>query len=112
MKYKIIKGLIEKSDFSVQYEPKAFTEVTDGLKKKITEALAQKKIYEAKADNVLRNHPYVAKVEEEKRNAIWLFHENFVAGKQSDVIIKKLRKDLKDIEKEMKEIETQTGIKF
>lgn len=112
MKYKIVKGLIEKSDFVNKYEKSAFIETVERLNKNLKEVEAQKAIYDAKADNVRQNHPHVEKLSEEKRNAIWLFHENFVASKQSEGIIKQIKKDLRGIKKEMKEIEKQTGIKF
>lgn len=112
MKYKIEKGIIVKTDFENYYDPKEFVTTLAGVEKKLVEMDAQKRVYDAKADNVARNHPHVLKVDEEKRNAIWLYHENFVAGMQAAKIIKQLRKDIKGLKAEMAEITKQTGHKF
>lgn len=112
MNYKLVKGNIIKSDFAIEYEPNRFNEALIDQEKKLKEVEAQKKIYEAKSDNVLRNHPHVLKLDEEKRNAVWLFHENFVAAKQVEGIIKQLKKNIKGLKSEMDEITKQTGLKF
>ena len=112
MKYEIVKGVIKKSDFTSEYSPEDFKSALLQTEKKLTEITAQQKIYNAKAENVVRNHPHVLKLDEEKRNAVWLFHENFVASKQADTIIKALKKDIKGLNNEMKEIEKQTGFSF
>lgn len=113
MKYVIGKnGNVIKSEFEMEYEPRAFSDALIDVEKRLKEAEAQKRVYEAKAANVSRNHPHVLKVDEEKRNAIWLFHENFVASKQSDIIIKGLKKSIRGLKSEMSEIEKQTGVKL
>lgn len=112
MKYQLVKGNIVKSDFFAEYEPKSFLSALADQEKRLKEAEAQKKIYDAKADNVARNHPHVLKVDEEKRNAIWLFHENYVASKQVDGIIKQIKKNIKGLKSEMEEITKQTGLDF
>lgn len=112
MKFKLKGKNIVKYDFEAEYEPVNYTDTLKDVEKKIVEAEAQNKVYVAKMDNVARNHPYVLEVDEEKRNAIWLYHENFVASKQIEAIIKSLKKSVKDINKEMKEITEQTGLTF
>jgi hypothetical protein len=112
MKYKLRKNNIVKSDFELEYEPRNFTDTLLDLKKRLTEMDAQNRVYIAKRDNVSRNHPHVLKRTEEERNAIWLYQENHIANRQAEGIIKGLKKGIKDVEKEMKEITKQTGIKF
>lgn len=112
MKYKFANGVIEKSEFTQSYKPADYTNAKAQTEKRLKELEAQKTVIDAKADNVARNHPHVLKIDEEKRNAIWLYHENFVAGKQLESAIKSIKKGLKDIKKEMTEIELQTGVKF
>lgn len=112
MKYKLKKDIIVKSDFEFEYNKQDFITALKNVETRLKEMEAQRSIYVAKMDNVSRNHPYVLDVEEEKRNAIWLYHENFVATKQSDKIIKDLKKGLKEIKNEMKEITKQTGLEF
>lgn len=112
MKYKMIKGIIQKSDFISEYEPKEFLNTLRGAEKRLMEAEAQKKIYDAKAENVRHFNPFVEKMEEEKRNAIWMYHENYVASIQIESMIKKLKKDIKGLKNEMTEITKQTGHKF
>lgn len=111
-KYELNKGIIVKTDFENYYEPSEFVATLTNVEKKLVEMEAQKKVYDAKADNVARNHPHVLKVDEEKRNAIWIYHENFVAGIQAAKIIKQLKKDIKGLKAEMAEITNQTGHKF
>lgn len=112
MKFKIVKGNIVKSDFTLEYEKASFTNLLKDLEKKVIEMTAQKKIYDAKADNVARNHPHVLKLDDEKRNAIWLYQENFVASKQAEAILKGLNKDIKGLKSEMSEITKQTGFNW
>jgi prefoldin subunit 5 len=112
MKYTFKNGIIEKSDFTISYKPADYNNTKLQTEKRLKELEAQKIIVDAKADNVARNHPHVTKIDEEKRNAIWLYHENFVAGKQLESAIKSIKKGLKDIKKEMTEIESQTECKF
>lgn len=112
MKYKIVKGNIVKSDFESEYEPKEFVALVHKEEKELQAAIAQKGIYLAKATNVSQHHPHVLKIDEEKRNAIWLFHENFVAARQTEEIIKAHKKNIKGLKTEMEEITKQTGLKF
>jgi len=112
MKYKLKDKNIVKSDFELEYEPANFTDTIKDLEKKLTEITAQQKIYIAKADNVARNHPYVLDIDNEKRNAIWLYQENMVATEQAENIIKNLKESIKNIKAEMAEITKQTGYEF
>lgn len=106
------KGEILKTDFEQRYNPEDFKAHLDNAERRLVEAEAQNGIYIAKYENVGRNHPYVLEVSEEHKNAIWLYHENFVASKQIESQIKALKKSIKAVKEEMKEIEAQTGIKF
>lgn len=113
MKYQLNKkNQIIKSDFEQTYSKEDFTSVLANAEKKLIEMEAQKKIYDAKADNVARNHPHVLKIDEEKRNAIWLYHENYVASIQASSIIKEIKSGIKNLKAEMKEITNQTGFEF
>lgn len=113
MKYKLNnKKQIEKSDFSVLYNKDDFQSALDKGENKIEELIATKRIYDAKADNVARNHPEVLKLDEDARNKIWLYQDNFIKSKQTEQVIKLNKKALKDLVSEMKDIEKQTGIKF
>ena len=115
MKFKLVnktKGIIEKSDFNQFSTIQDYRDAKVRAEKKIAEIEAQQSIYDAKADNVKRNHPFVLELSEEKRNAIWLFHENFVASKQAGEMKKTMKKALKDLLEEMSDVEKQTGIKF
>lgn len=113
MKYQLNKkNQIIKSDFEQIYTKEDFTSVLANAEKKLIEMEAQKKIYDAKADNVARNHPHVLKIDEEKRNAIWLYHENYVASIQANTIIKEIKSGIKNLKAEMKEITNQTGFEF
>lgn len=112
MVYKLLKGNIIKTDFSMEYEPASFIAALREQEKKLKEFEAQQGIYNAKRDNVSRNHPFVEEMEEEKRNQVWLYHENFVASKLLEPDIKKLKKNIKGLKSEMEEITKQTGHKF
>lgn len=112
MKYTLKNDVIEKSDFTQSYKKADYINTKTQTEKRLKELEAQKTVVDAKADNVARNHPHVLKIDEEKRNAIWLYHENFVASKQLEHAIKSIKKGLKDLKKEMSEIEAQTGCKF
>ncbi len=112
MKYKLKGKTIIKSDFEMEYFPEDYTNTLKDAETKLKELEAQQRIYIAKKDNVARNHPHVLKRTDEERNAIWLYQENFVADKQVEVLIKQLKKDIRDVKKEMKEITEQTGLKF
>ncbi len=112
-KYKLnSKKQIIKTDFEERYNPQDFPSTIKRAEQKLKELKAQKDVYTAKCDNVANHYPQVLKVKEEDKNAIWLYHENFVAAKQVESQIKMIEKDLKQLKKEMKEIEKQTGIDF
>ena len=113
MKFKINKdGAIEKTDFTVVFNKEDYPNSVRDVEKKIKELEAQKGVYAAEADNVSRNHPEVLKMTEDERNRIWLYQEKHIAVVQTKDYLEKLKKGLKDIEEEMKEIEKQTDIKF
>ena len=113
MKYKInSKKEIIKTDFEERYNKEDFIRSVSQSETQLKQLEAQAEIYKAKVDNVARNHPHVLKVSEEDKNAIWLYHENFVASLQAEKMIKALKKGIKGVKQEMKEIEKQTGIKF
>lgn len=113
MKYKINdNGEIEKTEFTETLTKEDFTSVLENGRKKLKEMLAQQKIYKAKAANVAKFHPFVLEMEDEKRNAIWLYQENHVATIQSQDIIDKLEDGIKKVEAEMEEITKQTGFSF
>lgn len=111
-KYELKDGNIIKSEFENEYEPVRFIDTLKNIEKKLIEFEAQKKVHDAKADNVARNHPHVLEVSEEKRNEIWLYHENFIASKQFEGLITQLNKDIEGLKAEMEEITKQTGHKF
>jgi len=112
-KYKLnTKGEIVKTDFEERYNKEDYTAHLAGAEKRLKEMEAQDGVYVAKYENVARNHPFVLEESEERRNAIWLYHENFVASKLIGQQIKGLKKAIKNTKNEMKEIEKQTGIKF
>lgn len=113
MKYTINdNGEIEKTEFTETFVKEDFTSVLENGKKKLHEMIAQQKIYKAKYANVAEFHPHVLELDDEKRNAVWLYQENFVASLQAQDIIDKLIKGIEDVEKEMKEITEQTGFNF
>lgn len=114
MKYKMSKDgkEIEKSDFTEKYKPDDFRNAVGNAEKRLKEMMAQQRIYKAKMENVSRNNPFVLDIEDEKRNAIWLYQENFVADIKAQEIIDKLKEGIKEIKGEMSEIEKQTKFKF
>ena len=111
-KFKLVKGNIVKTNFENEYEPREFVDTLRNVEKRLTEAEAQKRVYDAKAANVARNHPSVLRVDEKKRNEIWLYQENFVASFQTAAIIRELKKTIRGLKEEMAEITKQTGLKF
>ena len=70
-----------KTDFEERYNKEDYTAHLAGAEKRLKEMEAQDGVYVAKYENVARNHPFVLEESEERRNAIWLYHENFVASK-------------------------------
>lgn len=103
---------IIKSDFENEYDPQEYVKTLLDQKKKLKEYVAQKGIYDAKAHNVAEFHPHVLEVEEEKKNEIWLYHENIVSSKQMETLIEVVKENIEKLEKEMKDIEEQTEFKF
>lgn len=113
MKYKLLEdGSIEKTEFADVYNKEDFLVPLKTAEKKLIELTAQKRIYDAKVENISRNHPYVLDIEDEKKNAIWLYQENFVASIQVAEMIRELNERMGAIKGEMLDIEAQTGIKF
>lgn len=113
MKYKINKdNEIEKSDFTITFKKEDYPNSVRDIEKKLKELKAQLSVYQAEADNVSRNHKEVLSYTEDERNVIWLYQEKHIAVEQSKEYIKKLEKGLKEVKKEMEDIEKQTNIKF
>lgn len=112
-KYKLNKKKqIEKSDFSQTYNVDDFINAVQSTEKKLVELESQKKVYDAKCENVSSYHPHVLKLKEEERNAVWMYHENFIGSQYCDKMIKDYKKALKNIKDEMKDITKQTGVSF
>jgi len=106
------KNQIEKSDFTVLYNKEDFQGALDQGLKKIEELELTKRVHDAKCENVARNHPVVLKMEEDIRNVVWLYQDNFISSKQFAEQIKAHKKALKDLKDEMKQVEKGTGLKF
>jgi len=110
--YELRNDHIIKLNCENEYEPAEFKKYLVEQEKKLKEMTAQKKIYDAKKDNVSRNHPHVLEVDDEKRNAIWMYQENYVSSIQAQTMIDAFTKSIEDLKAEMKEIEEQTGYDF
>ena len=112
-KYKLnTKGEIVKTDFEQVYNKEDYTNAVAKGEQAIKELEAQRGVNLAKCENISHFHPEVLDVSEELRNHIWLYHENFVAARELERLIKMIKKNSKDIKAEMKEIEQQTEVKF
>lgn len=99
------KGIIEKSDFVQYYTVENYVAALKKTEQQITELTAQKSVYDAKCQNVATHYPHILKVSEQDKNAIWLYHENFVASKKVGEMLKQVKASLKNLKAEIKEIE-------
>jgi uncharacterized protein YlbG (UPF0298 family) len=113
MKFKLNKkGQIEKSDFVVIYNKEDFQNALDQGLKKIEELELTKKVHDAKCDNISRNHQHVLKLDEQARNEVWLYQDNYISSKQIENSIKSYKKAMKALKDEVKQVEKETGLKF
>lgn len=119
--YKIVEenenpllSLIEKDNVTVKFTVQDSLNQAMQVRKTLKEIKAQLELDKASADNIARNHPYTAEADEkeiEKAHHIVLYTKHKKEVESLTEHIKKIEDALEEHEKEMQEIEKQTGVK-
>ena len=115
-KFKIIKGegleaTIEKSEHKpTKFEVKNVVEHIGAVDKAIKETEAKIGLEKAIIANISKQHPQVLKINEQVRQACYLFMKSKLAIVPVQDQLDKLKDSMKEYEEELNELKDQTGI--
>jgi uncharacterized coiled-coil DUF342 family protein len=115
-KFKIIEGegidtVMEKSEhLPTQFNVKDVKTHLDAVNKAITELEAKIKLEEAIVGNIERNHPGILVLEEEIRQACYLYMKSKMAIVPAQEQLDGLKKSMEEYKEEIDSMAEQTGI--
>lgn len=117
--YKLIENkenpedqMIEKSGFTHEFTVTGVQTSYAQIEKAKRELKAQKELEEAKMSNIADHHPYVLELDEEKRNAVYLYHQAFATAKAVEMKMAEVEDAEAETNQALADIEEQTGLKI
>lgn len=104
------EGIIVKCGHEVEFKMSEVRPHMEKLQKAKEKHAAQIELEVAKQRNVEDNHPVIGGLTDEEMTAAAIYHESKGTQKTSEDQIKAIDELLESYEKELKEIEAQTGL--